>query len=251
MAIKNMDQSVDIIASLPDSPSSPQYTAQSLKEKFDESANIIKGYINGSLIPDIKSELAETVLGDGGYKYIPVKKLIASYKTAGEYTFSTEKNSSCNGLYDVVTVGAGGGGYSGDISTGGGGGDAVRVENIEMNGEYSVTVGAGGETGKSGGMSFVCSSEGEYICVAVGGGASTQYTKIGKGSGINGTDSFYGDGSVSYGRGGDCIGYGKGAVGGALRDDVTNPKGNGGGGWGEVSGGDGAVCIYGYVRGNE
>ncbi len=246
MAIKNLEASVDIISALPDTPCSPDYSAQILKEKFDEGANIIKEYINSSLIPDIAGDITAALAGDGGAAYIPVKKLLASYTAAGEYTFSTEEHPSANGYYDVIVISGGGGGYSGSISTGGGGGDAVKAECITLSGEYEVNVGAGGQPGMAGGMSYVRSENGTTVCFATGGGAGNQYLKVARGAGINGTESSYGDGSIWYGKGGDCIGYGKGAVGGVIRDDVVNPKGYGGGGWGTVAGSGGAVFIYGY-----
>ncbi len=244
MSIKTMEKSVDIISRLPDTPMSPEFSAQRLKEKFDEGANLIKDYINDSLIPDVTNEISRALTAEGSAAYVPVKKLFASFTSPGTYTFSTADHSSVNGLYDVVVIAGGGGGYLGDISTGGGGGDAVRKDNISLTGAYTVNVGAGGQAGDGGGMSYI-TGEG-LSCHAFGGSATSQYVKLGLGGGINGTESIYGDGSVWYGKGGDCVGYGKGAVGGAVRDDIKNPVGYGGGGWGSVPGGGGAVFIYGY-----
>ena len=68
-----------------------------------------------------------------------------------------------------------------------------------------------------------------------------------RGGGIGSTDAVPNDGGV-YGCGGDSIGYGTGAKGAVIDDSIIYPKGDGGGGWGPVSGGCGTVLIYGYVR---
>ncbi len=249
MAIEKLKKSMDIISALPDSPASPDYTPQALKAKFDESGNIIKNYINDTLIPCILDELANTVLGDGGYKYIPTRVRLASFTKTGEYVFDTDEYESYNGLYDIVLIGGGGGGYVGTVTLGGGGGDASLINGVSLSGRYTVTVGGGGSVGQVGETTSFMSEDGEeYIGIASGGGVGSEYSKIARGSGIYGTDSVYGDGTDDYGKGGDCLTYGKGAVGGAVRDDVKNPSGYGGGGWGEVSGGGGAVFVYGYKR---
>lgn len=249
MAIEKLKKSMDIISALPDSPTSPDYTPQTLKAKFDEGGNIIKNYINDTLIPCILNELANTVLGDGGYKYIPTRTRLASFIKPGEYVFDTSEYESYNGLYDVVLVGGGGGGYVGTITLGGGGGGATELDGLLLSGRYTVTVGAGGGVGCAGETTSFVSEDGEnYVGIALGGGVGNENSKTARGGGIYGTDSVYGDGDPDYGRGGDCLTYGKGAIGGALRDDVKNPMGYGGGGWGEVSGGGGAVFVYGYKR---
>lgn len=246
MAIERLKESVDIIASLPDTPSSPEYTAESLKRKFDEGGNVIKSYINESLIPSVEDEIVATVLGEGAYKYIPTRTLLASYTLGGQYIFDTSEHESYNGIYDVVLVGGGGGGHVGDISTGGGGADACVAEGLRLEGQYNITVGYGGVADTDGSGTYF-SGNGVFKA-ALGGQASNESRKIGKGTGIYGLDSTYGDGSMSYGCGGSCCTFGKGAVGGAIRDDMKNPIGYGGGGWGEIAGGSGAVFVYGYVR---
>ena len=71
--------------------------------------------------------------------------------------------------------------------------------------------------------------------------------KIGFAGGIGGSDSEYGDGTVSYGHGGDNR-YGRGARGADTADSVMPASGYGAGGWGSFAPTHGAVLIYGYVR---
>ncbi len=251
MAIKNLDTSVDIISQLPDTPTSPDYDAQSLKNKFDEGANIIKEYINDSLIPDIKDEFAEAALGEGGYKYMPIRRLLVSYTEEGTYTFSTDEYPSCNGLYDLVLIGGGGGGYKGTISTGGGGGSVTNLERQRLSGVYTVTVGRGGGQTLMGMPTYMVGEGNIGLAVAAGGQCTNSDRKIALSGGIGGGSSEYGDGSLWYGKGGDCYGYGRGVIGGLLNDDIIPARGYGGGGWGEVPGSSGAVFVYGYAREDE
>ncbi len=248
MAIKKLNTSVNVISSLPDTPTAPDHTAQSLKRKFDEGCNTIKNYINDSLIPDICDEIAQTAMGDGAYRYIPIKKLLVSFTEPGLHTFTAEEYPSYNGVYDVITIAGGGGGYEDDVVTGGGGGDATCAENVKLQGVYSIQVGVGGAPARVGGTTSVIDENNKIISYALGGACSDENVKYARGAGKCGGNSTYGDGTVIYGAGGDCYGYGKGAIGSGEREKIILPKGYGGGGWGSVHGGDGAVLIYGYVR---
>lgn len=60
--IRTLDSDLDIIQKLDDEPNDAGgLSAQALKEKFDEGGNIIKRYINGSLIPDIKKVAGDDI----------------------------------------------------------------------------------------------------------------------------------------------------------------------------------------------
>ena len=258
MAIRQCNDDLNIIASLPDTPAPPEYTATALKAKFDRAALLLKTYINEKLIPDITDEMLATATGEGVYRYIPSRVLIASYTTPGTYTFDTEEHPSFNGIYDIVVIGGGGGGsmpavntYPG--STGGGSGAVAEAIGLSLDGEYTVTVGAagtsGGQAGTSGGTTTFHSYNYSVFKIAFGGHGSSQSAKIGFGGGIGGSDSEYGDGTVSYGHGGDNR-YGRGARGADIADSVEVATGYGAGGWGSFPPTNGAVLIYGYVRQN-
>ena len=260
MAIDKLNKSLDIISSLPTCPSSPQYSADALKAEFDKAGNIIKEYINSSLIPQIMSELADTVIGEGGYKYIPCRTLLCSYTHSGSYTFNTSEYPSFTGVYDVVLIGGGGSGYCGnDVSYGGGGGGVTVLNGVRMDGEYSVTVGTAGKSSvnpsseNDGGTTTIISENDAYevIAFAFGGEGGDIYTPNARSGGIGGANAISPDGVKQYGAGGDCYGYGSGAAGASLNDDVRAASGHGGGGWGIHPGTDGAVFIYGYTRREE
>lgn len=247
MSIRRMTENVNVISSLPDTPSPPSYNATLIKSKFDEAANKIKTYINDTLIPDV-----ETISITG---LTAVRKLLVSYTTAGSHIFSTQTYPSIGGVYDIVLVGGGGGGSVSEslapsLSTGGGSGGVTKVTGAELNGLYTVNVGAAGtgneDSGTGGGTSSVFSGDLSFYKMASGGGASSQSSKIGRGGGIGSEDSVYADGTVTYGRGGDNE-YGRGVRGGAVIDDVVAAQGYGAGGWAGFSPTAGAVFIYGYV----
>lgn len=256
MAIRQCNDDLNIISSLPDTPAPPDYTATGLKAKFDRAALLLKAYINEKLIPDITDEMTATATGDGVYRYIPSKVLITSYTVPGTYTFDTEDFPSFNGIYDIVIVGGGGAGSmpAANVlpgSTGGGSGAVTEVIGQALDGEYTVTVGAagtcGGTSGTSGESSVFRSGDYSLMKFALGGRGSSQSVKIGFGGGIGGSDSEYGDGTVSYGHGGDSR-YGRGARGAEIADSVQPAAGYGAGGWGSFAPMPGAVLIYGYVR---
>ena len=241
MAIRRMTDNVSVISSLPDTPAPPAYNATVMKQKFDEAANKIKTYINDTLIPDME---ATSITG-----YTAVRKLLASYTSAGAYTFRTSDHPSRGNVYDVILIGGGGGGStsvpaSASLSTGGGSGAVSKVYSATLSGTYSVTVGAAGtsssNSGTNGGTTMMFSGNYSFFKTAPGGSGSSQTKKIGKSGGIGGSDSVYMDGTVGYGNGGDND-YGRGARGGALNDDVVPAQGFGAGGWGSFAPTCGAV----------
>ena len=259
MAISKFEESVDIIAGVPTIPSPPDYTADVMKAKFDLGANKIKSYINGTLIPDIEKELVNTALGDGAYRYLPSKRLLAAYATAGSNTVVEGEWGSFNHIYEVVIIGGGGGGMippgvdhtvtSAALTgcAGGGGASVIRTGPIILSGTYTLTVGAGGAAGQNGGNSSLVSLDASVIYTSAGGYTPQSGCKIGYSGGIGGGDSTYGEtASLGYGAGGDCFGYGIGAKGAMLRDDMKNASGYGAGGWGPAAGTGGAIFIYGY-----
>ena len=248
MAIRKFTENVNVISALPDNPSPPEYNAGILKAKFDEAAVKLKSYINDTLVPDIENTATEGIC--------TVRKELVRYTTPGSDTFDTSEYPSAGGVYDVVIIGGGGGGSKDAGSTaasgtGGGAGAVYKVIGAELDGVYSVNVGAAGvgavNQGVNGGSSFVMSSDYTFFKNAAGGIASSQTKKIGAGGGIGAGDSVYGDGTVFYGRGGDNE-YGRGARGGALPDDVTAAQGYGAGGWSDFPATAGAVIFYGYER---
>ena len=254
MAISKFEESVDIIAALPTAPSPPDYTAETLKATFDLGANKIKNYINETLVPGIEKELTDSALGGGVYRYLPSRRLLKTYTQSGSYTLDASEWGSFNNVYEIVLIGGGGGGTvsSGSTaaltgSTGGGGGAVKQLAPMILTGGVVVTVGAGGATGQNGGNSTLMTQDGTVFEMAGGGNTPETGCKIGRAGGIGGMDSIYGDTrEFGYGAGGDCCGYGIGAKGGVIRDDVRPPQGYGAGGWGPVSGTSGAVLIYGY-----
>jgi hypothetical protein len=66
MAITPMTDDLNIIAALPDEPTEEGgMTNAQLKAKFDEAGNIIKGYINDTLIPDVHDEIGAAQMRQG------------------------------------------------------------------------------------------------------------------------------------------------------------------------------------------
>ena len=248
MAIRRFTEDVNVISSLPDAPSPPQYNAAILKAKFDEAAVKIKSYINDELINDIEQTTIHGITA--------VRKLLVSYKTAGTFTFDTSEHPSAGGVYDVVLVGGGGGGsvsvsLAAAESTGGGSGGVTKKVGAVLDGVYSVTVGAPGrgdpDRGTAGGATIMNSDDYSFYEIALGGGASSQTSRIGRGGGIGGGDSVYADGTYFYGRGGDNE-YGRGVRGGVSIETIIPAEGYGAGGWAGFTPTCGAVFIYGYER---
>ncbi|MBO4422095.1 MAG: hypothetical protein J5879_01545 [Clostridia bacterium] len=249
MAIREFTENVNIISALPDVPAPPEYNAAALKAKFDEAAVKIKAYINGSLLPDIENMSVSGVAA--------VRKLAASYTTAGTFRFEPSAHPSVGSVYDIVLIGGGGGGsidhsLALGTATGGGAGAVTKETGLTLSAEYyNVTVGAAGvsdiDAGTDGGATYAVASDFSLIKTAAGGKASSQNCKIGKGGGIGGGDSVYGDGTVSYGHGGDNE-YGRGVRGAVISDDTERAQGYGAGGWAAFAPTCGAVFIYGYER---
>ena len=243
MAISTFNEDLDIIASLPTCPTAPEYTADEVKSKFDEGAKKIKQYLNETLIPQILDELSSTALGDGAYRYIPCKRLLKQYSSAGVFTFDTEEYPSFTGIYDIVLVGGGGGGYNGSVKYGGGGGAVTQLIGRQLHGKYTVSVGAGGAP-----CTNIMPNDGEATHMTNDGEMTDFYEYAAGGGGIGATDAVPDDGALECGCGGDSIGYGTGAKGAMVSDSIRFPVGFGGGGWGSVAGKNGTVLIYGYVR---
>lgn len=150
----------------------------------------------------------------------------------------------------VVTIeawGAGAGGGSGSNAKGGGGGGAYsRSSSITLTaGSYTVTVGAGGAAGVSGGASsfttFVVAAGGSSTTSITGGAGGlasvgTGTVKWNGGSGGNG-----GSGPGLDGGGGGGGSAFQGAAGSAGADGTSNPTNTGGaGGTGTGVGGNGS-----------
>lgn len=53
--IETLDADLSVISALPERPSESGITASELKAEFDKAGNIIKEYINETLIPSINS----------------------------------------------------------------------------------------------------------------------------------------------------------------------------------------------------
>ena len=84
MALEKLTKDLDIIQKLDDEPNDVSgLTAQELKEKFDESGNSIKTFLNETLIPNLEHLGVETAVLlpendayspiDGTYAQIPGK----------------------------------------------------------------------------------------------------------------------------------------------------------------------------------
>jgi len=75
MALTPISKDMAIIAALPDEPNDVGgMTAAELKDKFDEGGKALKTYINGTLIPEIETELD---------KYDPDMKTSAMTQSVG------------------------------------------------------------------------------------------------------------------------------------------------------------------------
>lgn len=256
MAITKLNDDLNIISALPNRPSALEYAPEDIKAKFDEGTNKIKTYINDTLIPQLQDEFTNASISGGTFKYMPCRVLIQKYTSPGEFKFDTSVNSSFTGLYDIVLIGAGGGGCHSTVEGGGGGGAVTTIIGEKLNGVYTVTVGREGRTvtelyppSNGGTTTMVADSEDDYFYAYANGGAGADsFSKIAYGGGIGATDGTRGDGAGLYGAGGDSIGYGCGARGALLSEDARPAMGNGAGGWGTLAPTCGAVYIYGYVR---
>lgn len=62
MELTAMTKDLHIISKLGDNPNSDNnLSAQDLKQKFDEAGNLIKDYINNTLIPEIEEGFTEYI----------------------------------------------------------------------------------------------------------------------------------------------------------------------------------------------
>lgn len=254
MGLTKCTTDLNVIAGLPDAPMSPEYTAQSLKEEFDKAPNMLKEYINDTLIPEVETAISDVAAGESA---VPYRKLVVSYTASGYNTFNTAAYPSENGYYDIVLVGGGGGGclssggdYNGAL--GGGGGAVTELNAVALSGVYIFAVGAAGVSGEStgtqGGMTYFYKKGYSYEHYAKGGEGAVQSCKVSFAGGIGGTDSAAPDTANGfYGAGGDSK-YGRGARGGAIADSTVAASGSGGGGWGDLAPTAGAVYIYAYCR---
>lgn len=186
---------------------------------------------------------------------IPHRKLIASYTTAGTYTFNTSSYPSANGYYDIVLIGGGGGGGWNLGTDGGGGGEVVEHYGVALNGTYVMVVGNGGATnsgaaGSNGGNTSYSTSTGTSLGLATGGKGASNSTSTftGFAGGNGGEDGYAATGSI-VGRGGGtkyglgCLYYKNSSSGYSTR----NPSLGGGGAY-LLGGADGAIFIYAYVE---
>ncbi|MBP5207728.1 MAG: hypothetical protein J6330_04675 [Clostridia bacterium] len=246
MAISRFNDDVNVIRSLPDVPTPPEYSASVLKAKFDEAAVKIKTYLNETLLPQLEQ---------GAAAGATVRRLMFSCTEPGTYVFDTGVFPSFGGVYDIVLIGGGGGGSANTnptllTSTGGGAGAVTKLYGQQLTGTYTVTVGAAGQGGLNtgtGGGATELSLSGVVVCRAGGGGASSQTSKIGYGGGIGAGDGTYGDGGSDPGHGGDNE-YGRGVRGASTAAAVSAASGYGAGGWAAFPPTGGAAFIYGYER---
>lgn len=205
-----------------------------------------------------------------GYANLTVKNISVLPYTVEHTAAGTYTETIPHGLYEVIVVGAGGGGaaqgdqpkYAGKSSSGGGGSGALAITTIQLSdGDYDMTVGAGG-VGRGGGTSknqWIYGDDGgnssfsNYITCTGGGRAGASFTdhtggdKFGGSAGV--VSSLVGYESVieslSGNVGGIATGYSV-AAGGA---SVYN--GYGAGGNAQATGlntGWGATGANGYIK---
>lgn len=254
MGLTKCESDLDVIAKLPDTPMSPEYDASELKEEFDKAPNMLKEFINSTLIPEID----EAIASSGGGGAAAFRKHLVTFTTAGLNTFLPTDYPSEGNLYDVILIGGGGGGCtdsdgSMDSGVGGGSGAVKCVECYEMTASHIMYVGAAGESaagaGSSGGMTYFFQRGTPYEHYAGGGAGANSVSNVSFAGGIGGTDSYPSNVSEGfYGAGGDNA-YGRGARGGATADDTRAASGYGAGGWGALQPTGGAILVYGYVKG--
>ena len=148
-------------------------------------------------------------------------------KTSGTLTFNRKKKFAI----DVFCAGGGGGGASTTLinygSGGGGGGRTATGKNVEVekNGSYTVTIGAGGGIAAAGGTSSFGS-----VKSAGGGSPGTASYRWGTGSGGNGGS---GGGAGAYSDNSGSAGGTNGGNGGSA--SAGNNPGTGGTGQGTTT----------------
>jgi hypothetical protein len=164
-------------------------------------------------------------------------------------TFNFPVNTTC----DILIVGGGGaGGYS-YVGGGGGAGGYVYVQNITLNGNYTINVGKGGAittstSGNNGENSSIIGPNVSYIALGGGGGAGGSVNGTVSGTGNNGGSGGGGSyrqlsqvpasggtstqfSTYSYGNGGNGGSYGSpwfyGGGGGGAGGSVSGASGTG------------------------
>ena len=220
-------------------------------------SNISVQYNTGSnyIIETVKSDMYVRGTTSGNLSSEPtVSPSIRSDIVVESFTYTGTANTkdytkvfSQDTLCDILIVGGGGaGGYS-YVGGGGGAGGFVYVQNITLNGSYTIKVGKGGAittgNGNNGENSSIIGPNVSYIALGGGGGAGGSVNGVVSGIGNNGGSG----GGGSYralnqvpGSGGtstqfSTYGYGNGGNGGSYGSPWSYGGGGGGAG-GSVSG---------------
>ena len=227
---------------------------------LENSSNIRVTYNTGSnyIIETVKSDVFVRGTTSGNLSSEPTVSpsirsdiVVESFTYTGtantkDYTKVFSENTQC----DILVVGGGGaGGYS-YVGGGGGAGGYVYVQNITLNGSYTINVGNGGAittgNGNNGVNSSIIGPNVSYIALGGGGGAGGSVSGVVSGTGNNGGSG----GGGSYRQlsqvpasGGTSIqfstyGYGNGGNGGSYGSPWFYGGGGGGAG-GSVSGASG------------
>lgn len=188
-------------------------------------------------------------LGTGSGQAMPGNTLLSGIPSHMEVFTSSgtwTKPSGISYVYVKIWGGGGGGGTSsGDNEGYGGGGGGYAEGIVQVTGNVSVTIGAGGSPDNNGGnSSFV----GATSLIAYGGaGGSSNNGGSGGGASIGGTTYGFAisGGNGNYSGGGSPMGGAGGSHGSAAGVSGCVPGGGGGGGGGGYSGGAGAngLCI--------
>jgi hypothetical protein len=173
--------------------------------------------------------------------------IICKFTTIGKHIFIVEQDS----FYDILLVGGGGGGGAG-FGSGGGGGDVIEKLNHRLNkGEYTITIGYGGNggtytyihpnqiytSGSNGSTSSITSNVTGFIPLyaAGGGGGLTLETKK---PNITPTEGSIETNNYSSGGGGGGSLYERGGSGNGVSG---NGSGDGSGTYPSAAGGGGGA----------
>ncbi|MCL2409437.1 MAG: hypothetical protein FWC96_07465 [Oscillospiraceae bacterium] len=227
MDIQRLNEDMNIISVLPDEPNSVGgLSADELKARFDRAGNVLKDYINDSLVPDVEREIvAETGrvvvqsgnMPPGGAAGQILRKrsdtdfdweftmpprpgaweLIQSYTTAGTYTWTAPNLHEDGRGYEIGVFIVGGGG-SGAVGAVGAIGGVNEHQYLALSG------GASGETR----VLYSTVTPGQSIPLVVGqGGAGREILNIVAATGIaqdgnNGGASAFMGITIDSGQGG-------------------------------------------------